>query len=112
MMRPVQYGTRLIAATGEVLRLSVLFLTLNMALSGISLSQAMVPSFPIELPLVIEPVVLNPLSVDAVRTEMDAKSVEATPAGGSLFFALGSLVVDDEEKENLRQHGAYLKGIR
>ena len=52
---------------------------------------------------------MNPLSVDAVRTEKDAKSVEAIPAGEGLFFVLGSLAVDDEEKENLRQHGAYLK---
>ena len=49
MMRPVQYGTRSIAATGEVLSMSVLFLALDMTLSGISLSQAMVPSFPVEV---------------------------------------------------------------
>lgn len=52
---------------------------------------------------------MNPLSVDAVRIEMDAKSAEAIPAGSGLFFVLGSLAVDDEEKENLRQHGASLK---
>ena len=107
---PAQYGIPLIAATGEVLRLRVQFLVMGMTLSGVSLSQAMGPSFPVELPSVIEPVVLNPLPMDAVRTEMDAKSAEAIPAGSGLFFVLGSLVDDDEETENLRQHGACLKG--
>ena len=110
MMKPAQYGMPLIAATGEALRLSALYLAMGATLSGVSLSQAMAQSFPTELPSVTAPAILNPQSVDAVPTEMEAKSVQTIPAGNIISFALGSLVVGDEEKEKLRQHGAYLKG--
>jgi len=99
----------LIAETGEILRFSVLFLAMGMTLSGVSLSQAMAQSFPTESQSVTASAILNPQSVDTVPTEMEAKSVETIPAGNTVFFALGSLVVGHEEKEKLRRHGAYLK---
>ncbi len=99
----------LIAATGEILRFSVLFLAMGMTLSGVSLSQAMAQSFPTESQSVTASAILNPQSVETVPTEMEAKSIETFPVGNTVFFALGSLVVGDEEKEKLRRHGAYLK---
>ncbi len=99
----------LIAETGEILRFSVLFLAMGMTLSGVSLSQAMAQSFPTESQSVTASAILNPQSVETVPTEMEAKSIETFPVGNTVFFALGSLVVGDEEKEKLRRHGAYLK---
>ncbi len=108
-MKPAQYGMPLIAETGEILRFSVLFLAMGMTLSGVSLSQAMAQSFPTESQSVTASAILNPQSVETVPTEMEAKSIETFPVGNTVFFALGSLVVGDEEKEKLRRHGAYLK---
>ncbi len=110
MMRPAHYGMPFLTSTGEVLRLSVLILATGMTLSGVIPSQAMAQSFPTEASSITAPAILNPQSVDTVPTEMEAKSVETIPAGNTVFFALGSLVVGDDEKEKLRQHGAYLKG--
>ena len=110
MTRPAQYGMSFLTPTGGVLRLSVLLLVMGMTLSGVVPSQAMAQSFPTESPSVTASAILNPQSVDTVPTEMEAKSVETIPAGNTVFFALGSLVVGDDEKEKLRQHGAYLKG--
>lgn len=109
MMRPAPYGMPFLTATGEVLRLSVLFLATGMTLSGVIPPQAMAQSFPTELPSVTAPAASNPQPVDAVTTEVETKSVETIPAGNIISFALGTLVVGDEEKEKLRQHGAYLK---
>ena len=109
MMRPAHYGMPFLTSTGEVLRLSVLILATGMTLSGVIPSQAMAQSFPTEASSITAPAILNPQSVDTVPTEMEAKSVETIPAGNTVFFALGSLVVGDDEKEKLRQHGAYLK---
>ena len=109
MTRPAQYGMSFLTPTGGVLRLSVLLLVMGMTLSGVVPSQAMAQSFPTESPSVTASAILNPQSVDTVPTEMEAKSIETFPVGNTVFFALGSLVVGDEEKEKLRQHGAYLK---
>lgn len=110
MTRPAQYGMSFLTPTGEVLRLGVLLLVMGMTLSGVIPSQAMAQSFPTEASPITAPAVLNPQSVDAVPMEMEAKSVETIPAGNTVFFALGSLVVDDGENEKPRQHGAYPKG--
>jgi len=109
-MKTAQYGVPLIATVAEIVRFSVLFLVTGMTLYGVSLSQAFAQSSPSELPYVSTPAISGLQSVDAVHAEIEGQSVEAISESNTIFFSIGSLVVGDEEKEKLRQHGAYLKG--
>ena len=113
MLKSAQYGVPVIATVAEIIRFSVLFLVTGMALYGVSLSQAFAQSSPNELSSVSTPAISDApgaRAVDAVPLEMPGKPVEAISESDTIFFSIGSFIVGDDEKEKLRQHGAYLKG--
>ena len=113
MTKPAQYGKPLIATATEIVRFSALFLVTGMTLYGVSLSQAVAQSSPNELSSVSTPAISDApgaRSLDASPLEMPGKPVEAISESNTIFFSMGSLVIGDDEKEKLRQHGAYLKG--
>lgn len=112
MTKPAQDGVSLIATAAKVTRFSLVVLATGLTLYGVSLSQAFAQSSPRELPSVSAPAISNTpgaQSVDAVPIAMEGQPVETISERNTVFFSIGSLSVGDEEKEKLRQHGAYLK---
>ena len=109
MTKPVQDVVSLIATAAEATRFSLVVLATGMTLYGVSLSQAFAQSTPSELPSISAPAISGAQSVDAIPIAMEGQPVEAISGSNAIFFSIGSLSVGDEEKEKLRQHGAYLK---
>lgn len=108
MTKPVQDVVSLIATAAEATRFSLVILATGMTLYGVSLSQAFAQSAPSELPSISAPI-SGAQSVDAIPIAMEGQPVEAISERNTVFFSIGSLSVGDEEKEKLRQYGAYLK---
>ena len=109
MTKSLQDERLLITTAAEAIRFSLVVLATGMTLYGVSLSPALAQSAPNELPSISAFADTGTESVEAAPIGTEGQPVKAISEHNTVFFSLGSFSVGDEEKEKLRQHGAYLK---